>query len=178
MYLCVVCNFVKCRSNNITCFIEVIKYMIRKRNYSLNSKYESGRRNTRYRFESANSGEDLYNEISNDLTSLEESIQDRFEDICKSKYNYIRVSARIAVEDGIENDNGDPMLRFYLFADYKAFSRYMRKGDTRKSIFELTYSFRDDGLYEDDEYFNGTTEKDLIDAVAESFAKSLDDSEY
>ena len=178
MYLCVVCNFVKCRSNNITCFIEVIKYMIRKRNYSLNSKCESGRRNMRYRFESTNSGEDLYNEITNDLTSLEESIQDRFEYICKSKYNYIRVSARIAVEDGIENDNGDPMLRFYLFADYKAFSRYMRKGDTRKSIFELTYSFRDDGLYEDDEYFNGTTEKDLIDAVAESFAKALDDSEY
>ena len=152
--------------------------MIRKRNYNLKHKYESSRRNMHYSFESANSGEDLYNEISNDLTSLEESIQDRFEYICKSKYNYIRVSARIAVEDGIENDNGDPMLRFYLFADYKAFSRYMRKGDTRKSIFELTYSFRDDGLYEDDEYFNGTTEKDLIDAVAESFAKALDDSEY
>lgn len=118
------------------------------------------------------------NEIANDLTSLEESIQDRFEYICKSKYNYVRVSARIAVEDGIENDNGDPMLRFYLFADYKAFSRYMRNGDTRASLFELTYSFRDDGLYEDDEYFNGTTEEDLIDAVAESFAKSLDDSEY
>ena len=152
--------------------------MIRNRNYNLKSKYESDRRNMHYRFESANSGEDLYNEITNDLTSLEESIQDRFEDICKSKYNYIRVSARIAVEDGIENDNGDPMLRFYLFADYKAFSRYMRKGDTRASLFELIYSFRDDGLYEDDEYFNGTTEKDLIDAVAESFAKALDASEY
>ena len=152
--------------------------MIKKRNYSINSKYESDRRNMHYRFESANSGEDLYNEITSNLTSLEESIQDRFEYICKSKYNYIRVSARIAVEDGIENDNGDPMLCFYLFADYKAFSRYMRKGDTRASLFELTYSFRDDGLYEDDEYFNGTTEKDLIDAVAESFAKSLDDSEY
>lgn len=152
--------------------------MIRKRNYSLKNKYESDRRNMHYRFESANSGEDLYNEITDDLNSLEESIQDRFEDICKSKYNYIRVSARIAVEDGIENDNGDPMLRFYLFADYKAFSRYMRNGDTRASLFELTYSFRDDGLYEDDEYFNGTTEKDLIDAVAESFAKSLDASEY
>lgn len=152
--------------------------MIRKRNYSLKNKYESDRRNMHYRFESANSGEDLYNEIANDLTSLEESIQDRFEYICKSKYNYIRVSARIAVEDGIENDNGDPMLRFYLFADYKAFSRYMHNGDTRASLFELTYSFRDDGLYEDDEYFNGTTEKDLIDAVAESFAKSLDASEY
>lgn len=152
--------------------------MIRKRNYSLKNKYESDRRNMRYRFESTNSGEDLYNEITDDLSSLEESIQDRFEYICKSKYNYIRVSARIAVEDGIENDNGDPMLGFYLFADYKAFSRYMRNGDTRDNISELTYSFRDDGLYEDDEYFNGTTEEDLIDAVAESFAKSLDASEY
>ena len=152
--------------------------MIRKRNYSLNSKYESGSRNMRYRFESTNSGEDLYNEITNDLTSLEESIQDRFEDICKSKYNYKHVSAHIAVEDGLENDNGDPMLSFYLFADNKAFGRYMRNGDTRDNISELTYSFRDDGLYEDDDYFNGTTEKDLIEAVAESFAKALDDSEY
>lgn len=152
--------------------------MIRKRNYNLKHKYESSRRNTHYSFESANSGEDLYNEISNDLTSLEESIQDRFEDICKSKYNYKHVSARIAVEDGIENDNGDPMLSFYLFADNKAFGRYMRNGDTRDNISELTYSFRDDGLYEDDEYFNGTTEEDLIDAVAESFAKALDYSEY
>ena len=152
--------------------------MIRKRNYSLKRKYESGRRNMSYRFESANSGEDLYNEITNDLTSLEESIQDRFEDICKSKYHYKHVRARIAVEDGLESDNGDPMLGFYLFADNKAFSRYMLNGDTRASLFELTYSFRDDGLYEDDEYFNGTTEKDLIDAVAESFAKSLDDSDY
>ena len=152
--------------------------MIRKRNYNLKHKYESGRRNMHYSFESANSGEDLYNEISNDLTSLEESIQDRFEDICKSKYNYKHVSAHIAVEDGLENDNGDPMLSFYLFADNKAFGRYMRNGDTRDNISELTYSFRDDGLYEDDEYFNGTTEKDLIDAVAESFAKALDYSEY
>ena len=152
--------------------------MIRKRNYNLKSQYESDRRNMHYRFESTNSGEDLYNEIANDLTSLEESIQDRFEYICKSKYNYKIVRARIAVEDGLENDNGDPMLGFYLFADSKAFGRYMRNGDTRDSIYELTYSFRDDGLYEDDEYFNGTTEKDLIDAVAESFAKSLDDSEY
>ena len=152
--------------------------MIRKRNYNLKHKYESSRRNTHYSFESANSGEDLYNEISNDLASLEESIQDRFEDICKSKYNYKHVSARIAVEDGLENDNGDPMLSFYLFADNKAFGRYMRNGDTRDNISELTYSFRDDGLYEDDEYFNGTTEEDLIDAVAESFAKALDYSEY
>lgn len=152
--------------------------MVRKRNYSLKRKYESGRRNRRYRFENANSGEDLYNEIADDLTSLEESIQYRFEDICKSKYNYKSVRARIAVEDGLENDNGDPMLGFYLFADSKAFGRYMRNGDTRDNIYELTYSFRDDGLYEDDEYFNGTTEKDLIDAVAESFAKSLDASEY
>ena len=152
--------------------------MIRKRNYNLKCKYESCRGNMRYRFESANSGEDLYNEIANDLTSLEESIQNRFEDICKSKYNYKYVRARIAIEDGIENDNGDPMLRFYLFADRKAFGRYMHNGDTRDNISELTYSFRDDGLYEDDEYFNGTTEKDLIDAVAESFAKSLDNSEY
>lgn len=120
----------------------------------------------------------IYNEITNDLTSLEESIQDRFEAICKSKYHYQHVRARIAVEDGLENDNGDPMLRFYLFSDYKAFGRYMRNGDTRASLFELTYSFRDDGLYEDDEHFNGTTEEDLIDAVAESFAKSLDASEY
>lgn len=42
-----------------------------KRNYSLKYKYESGRRNVHYRFESANSGEDLYDEITNDLTSLE-----------------------------------------------------------------------------------------------------------
>lgn len=152
--------------------------MIRKRNYSLKHKYESGRRNMRYHFESTNSGEDLYNEIVNDLTTLEESIQNRFEDICKSKYNYIRVSARIAVEDGLENDNGDPMLSFYLFADSKAFGRYLRNGNTQDNISELTYSFRDDGLYEDDEYFNGTTEEDLIDAVAESFAKALDNSEY
>ena len=152
--------------------------MIRKRNYNLKHKYESSRRNMHYSFESANSGEDLYNEISNDLTSLEESIQDRFEDICKSKYNNKHVSAHIAVEDGLENDNGDPMLSFYLFADNKAFGRYMRNGDTRDNISELTYSFRDDGLYEDDEYFNGTTEEDLIDAVAESFAKALDYSEY
>ena len=152
--------------------------MIRKRNYNLKSKYESGGRNMHYRFESANSGEDLYNEITDDLTSLEESIQDRFEDICKSKYHYQHVRARIAVEDGLENDNGDPMLGFYLFADSKAFGRYMHNGDTRDNISELIYSFRDDGLYEDDEYFNGTTEKDLIDAVAESFAKALDASEY
>lgn len=152
--------------------------MFRKRNYSLKNKYESDRRNMHYRFESANSGEDLYNEITDDLTTLEESIQDRFEYICKSKYNYVHVSARIAVEDGLENDNGDPMLGFYLFADSKAFGRYMRNGDTRGNISELTYSFRDDGLYEDDEYFNGTTEEDLIDAVAESFAKALDASEY
>ena len=152
--------------------------MIRKRNYSLNSKCESGRRNMRYRFESTNSGEYLYNEITNDLTSLEESIQDRFEAICKSKYHYKHVRARISVEDGLENDNGDPMLSFYLFADSKAFGRYMSNGDTQDNISELTYSFRDDGLYEDDEYFNGTTEEDLIEAVAESFAKALDDSEY
>ena len=152
--------------------------MIKKRNYSLKRKYEGGRRNMHYRFESANSSEELYNEIADDLNSLEESIQDRFEDICKSKYNHKSVRARIAVEDGLENDNGDPMLGFYLFADSKAFGRYIRNGDTRDNISELTYSFRDDGLYEDDEYFNGTTEKDLIDAVAESFAKALNDSEY
>lgn len=152
--------------------------MIRKRNYSLKRKYESGLKKACYRFENASSGEDLYDEITNDLTSLEESIQDRFEDICKSKYHYKHVRARIAVEDGLENDNGDPMLCFYLFADSKAFSRYMHNGNTQDNISELTYSFRDDGLYEDDEYFNGTTEEDLIDAVAESFAKSLDASEY
>ena len=152
--------------------------MIRERNYRLNRRYESGRRNMRYRFESTNSGEDLYNEITSDLISFEESLQKRFASICKSKYNYKRVSARIAVEDGLESDNGDPMLGFYLFADSKAFNRYMRNGDTQDNISELTYSFRDDGLYEDDEYFNGTTEEDLIDAVAESFAKSLDASDY
>ena len=109
---------------------------------------------------------------------LKSQFKIRFEDICKSKYNYKYVRARIAIEDGLENDNGDPMLGFYLFADSKAFGRYMRDGDTRDNISELTYSFRDDGLYEDDEYFNGTTEEDLIDAVAESFAKALDASEY
>lgn len=152
--------------------------MIRKRNYSLKSRYENARRNMRYRFESANSGEDLYNEITNDLSSLEEKIQKRFVSICKSQYHYKRVSARIAVEDGLESDNGDPMLGFYLFADGKAFRSYIRNGDTQDNISELTYSFRDDGLYEDDEYFNGTTEDDLIEAVAESFAKALDNSEY
>ena len=152
--------------------------MIRERNYSLKRRYESNRRNMRYRFESASSGEDLYNEITNDLTSLEESIQKRFVSICKSQYHYKRVSARIAVEDGLESDNGDPMLGFYLFADGKAFRSYIRNGDTSDNISELTYSFRDDGLYEDDEYFNGTTEEDLIEAVAESMAKSLDASDY
>ena len=152
--------------------------MIRERNYSLKRRYESDRRNMRYRFESANSGEDLYNEITNDLISFEESLQKRFVSICKSKYHYKRVSARIAVEDGLESDNGDPMLGFYLFADGKAFRSYMRNGDTQDNISELTYSFRDDGLYEDDEYFNGTTEEDLIDAVAESMAKALDASDY
>ena len=105
-------------------------------------------------------------------------MKSQFEDICKSKYHYKNVRARIAVEDGLENDNGDPMLCFYLFADSKAFGRYMRNGDTQDNISELTYSFRDDGLYEDDDYFNGTTEEDLTEAVAESFAKALDDSEY
>ena len=152
--------------------------MIRKRNYSLKHRYENARRNMRYRFESANSGEDLYNDITNDLTSFEESVQKRFVSICKSKYHYKRVSAHIAVEDGLESDNGDPMLGFYLFADSKGWRKYVRDGDTRDSISELTYSFRDDGLYEDDEYFNGTTEEDLIDAVAESMAKSLDASDY
>ena len=152
--------------------------MIRERNYSLKRRYESCRRNMRYRFESTNSGEDLYNEITNDLSSLEEKIQKRFVSICKSQYHYKRVSARVAVEDGLESDNGDPMLGFYLFADSKAFNRYIRNGDTQDNISELTYSFRDDGLYEDDEYFNGTTEDDLIEAVADSFAKSLDASDY
>ena len=152
--------------------------MIRQRNYSLKRRYENIRRNMRYRFESTNSCEDLYNEITNDLTSLEESIQKRFVSICKSKYHYKRVSARIAVEDGLESDNGDPMLGFYLFADGKTFRRYISNGDTQDNISELTYSFRDDGLYEDDEYFNGTTEEDLIDTVAESMAKALDASEY
>ena len=152
--------------------------MIRERNYSLKRRYESNRRNMRYRFESANSGEDLYNEITNDLASFEEKIQKRFVSICKSQYHYKRVSARIAVEDGLESDNGDPMLGFYLFADSKGWRGYLRDGDTQDSISELTYSFRDDGLYEDDEHFNGTTEEDLIDAVAESMAKSLDASDY
>ena len=70
------------------------------------------------------------------------------------------------------------MLGFYLFADGKAFRRYIRNGDTQDIISELAYSFRDDGLYEDDDHFNGTTEEDLIDAVAESMAKSLDASDY
>ena len=152
--------------------------MIRERNYSLKRRYESNRRNMRYRFESASSGEDLYNEITNDLASFEEKIQKRFVSICKSQYHYKRVSARIAVEDGLESDNGDPMLGFYLFADSKGWRGYLRDGDTQDSISELTYSFRDDGLYEDDEHFNGTTEEDLIDAVAESMAKSLDASDY
>ena len=152
--------------------------MIREHNYSLKRRYENNRRNMRHRFESANSGEDLYNEITNDLASFEESVQKRFVSICKSKYHYKRVSARVAVEDGLESDNGDPMLGFYLFADSKGWRGYIRNGDTQDSISELTYSFRDDGLYEDDEYFNGTTEEDLIDAVAESMAKSLDASDY
>ena len=152
--------------------------MIRKRNYSLKHRYENARRNMRYHFESANSGEDLYNDITNDLTSFEESVQKRFVSICKSKYHYKRVSAHIAVEDGLESDNGDPMLGFYLFADSKGWRKYVRDGDTQDSISELTYSFRDDGLYEDDEYFNVTTEEDLIDAVAESMAKTLDASDY
>lgn len=70
------------------------------------------------------------------------------------------------------------MLGFYLFADSKWWHKYVRDWDTQDNISELTYSFRDDGLYEDDEYFNGTTEEDLIDAVAESMAKSLDASDY
>ena len=76
-----------------------------------------------------------------------------------------------------ETDQRDCNNTLYLFADSKGWRKYVRDGDTSDNISELTYLFRDDGLYEDDEYFNGTTE-DLIDAVAESMAKALDASDY
>lgn len=42
--------------------------MIRERNYSLKRRYESNRRNMRYRFESANSGEDLIDAVAESMT--------------------------------------------------------------------------------------------------------------
>ena len=59
------------------------------------------RRNIR-RFESVSLGEVLYNEVTKDLNALEESVQKRFEDICKNEYHYKRVSGQIAVEDGVK----------------------------------------------------------------------------
>ena len=133
------------------------------------------RRNIR-RFESVSLGEALYNEVTKDLNALEELVQKRFEDICKNEYHYKRVSGHIAVEDGGETD-GNPMLCFYLF-DKKGWNVYMTYGDSRDSLSEVNYSFLSDGFYEDDEYFCGTTEKDLIEAVAERFARDFDSLEH
>lgn len=134
------------------------------------------RRNIR-RFESASLGEDLYNEVTSDLSALEERVQKRFEDICKNEYHYTRVNGQIAVEDGGETDDGNPMLCFYLF-DKKGWNVYMTYGDSRDSLSEVNYSFQIDGFYEDDEYFCGTTEEDLIEVVAEQFARDLDSLEH
>ena len=134
------------------------------------------RRNIR-RFESVSLGEALYNEVTRDLSALEERVQKRFEDICKNEYHYKRVNGNIAVEDGGETDDGNPMLCFYLF-DKKGWNVYMTYGDSRDSLSEVNYSFQIDGFYEDDEYFCGTTEKDLIEAVAEKFARDFDSLEH
>ena len=103
--------------------------------------------------------------------------EERFEEICKNEYHYNRVNGHIAVEDGLETDEGNPMLCFYLF-DRKGWNVYMTYGDSRGSLSEVTYSFQSDGFYEDDEYFCGTTEKDLIEAVAEKFARDFDSLEH
>lgn len=129
------------------------------------------------RFESTNFGEELYNETTKDLSAFEDHVQKRFVEICKTEYHYKRVSAHVVVEDGLETNDGNQMLCFYLFSR-KGLNRYMTYGDSRDSISEVCYSFKSDGFYEDDEYFCGTTEKDLIEAVAEKLASDLDSSEY
>lgn len=153
------------------------KGMIRKRNLRVQHKYESKYRSIRRRFESVSLGEELYNEITRDLNAFEERVQKRFEEICKNEYHYKRVNGHIAVEDGLETDDGNQMLCFYLF-DKKGWNSYITYGDSRDSLSEVNYSFQIDGFYEDDEYFCGTTEKDLIEAVAEKFARDFDSSEY
>lgn len=68
--------------------------MIRKRNYSLNHRYENARRNMRYRFESANSVEDLYNDITNDLTSFKKQFRSDLQVYAKANI-IINVSVRV-----------------------------------------------------------------------------------
>lgn len=75
-------------------FSEVIKYVIRKRNYSLKHRYENARRNMRYRFESANSVEDLYNDITNDLTSFKKQFRSDLQVYAKANI-IINVSVRV-----------------------------------------------------------------------------------
>ena len=135
------------------------------------------RRNIRRRFESVSLGEELYNEVTRDLSALEERVQKHFEDVCKNEYHYKRVNGQIAVEGDLETDDGNPMLCFYLF-DKKGWNVYMTYGDSRDSLSEVNYSFQSDVFYEDDEYFCGTTEKDLIEAVAEKFARDFDSLEH
>ena len=142
-----------------------------------NCNININRRNIRRRFENVSLGEELYNEITEDLNAFEERAQTHFEETCKNEYHYKRVNGHIAVEDGLETDEGTPMLCFYLF-DRKGWNVYMTYGDSRDSLSEVTYSFQSDGFYEDDEYFCGTTDKDLIEAVAEKFARDFDSSEY
>lgn len=75
-------------------FSEVIKYIIRKRNYSLKHRYENARRNMRYRFESANSGEDIYNDITNGLTSFKKQFRSDLQVYAKANI-IINVSVRV-----------------------------------------------------------------------------------
>ena len=150
---------------------------IRRSENRLMRNCNKNRRNIRRRFENVSLGEELYNEITRDLNAFEERVQKRFEEICKTEYHYKRVDGHIAVEDGLETDEGNPMLCFYLF-DRKGWNVYMTYGDSRGSLSEVNYSFQIDGFYEDDEYFCGTTEKDLIEAVAERFARDFDSLEH
>lgn len=125
---------------------------------------ESGmktRRNNRD-YESAVS--DVLRVIESDLRRFIDKVQIRFEAICKSEYHFKRVRAYVDVEDGFVSDEGSSSIYAVLYDKYD---------DT---IAEVTYSFKDDGIFDDSDDFVGETYEDLIEDIASRFASEYDNA--
>ena len=124
------------------------------------SNTKTGRKNRN--FESAVS--DVLSVIESDLRSLIDKVQTRFEAICKSEYHFKRVRAYVDVEDGFVSDDGYSAIYAVL---------YDKHDDT---IAEVTYSFKDVGIFDDSDDFVGETIEDLISDVASRFASEYDNT--
>ena len=105
---------------------------------------------------------DVLKDIEINLHSFIDKAQTRFEAICKSEYHHKRVRAYIDAEDGFVSDDGCSSIYAVL---------YDPQGDI---MAEVTYSFKEDGIFDDNDDFVGETYSDLIEDLASRFASEYD----